>query len=554
MKKIFTFGAIALALVLGFASCDKNEDQPIDLGQKGGDTYVGLSIKFPTANPVFKATQDENYNPVEGSWQGRDDLQSITVYLVTKDKAVTSEYFTKKDFDGIDENGVLLPRLALEAVSGDEVSAYVVINDVNKVITGALGTAGWPLGSMVENGTKPTTDFATAFNKAIQLTSVSQVATYTADASGIKDVIMMTNEKEPNPTNGGTITVDANVTIDQAKQGVNNQIKVNVARVASRAMVTIAKDAKKEIDVKRTNISTGNTETTSKVKITKVRYAATGSSIQLNPIQPTDLKAPKGIYDFVPNTTYWTDFTGTNGTDAAGTTVTDSKKLFSYADSYSLVATMEEYTPKDSEITAALEAESTSKFLLPITHESNNYKKGNTAFFTIRAEFDAYNMVDGAETLVEPTEADGSVYLGKTDGKFYTTADRAMMKDENFLGTADSDNALQQFVKYTGGVMFYNIWINPNKGYDQTEELITESPVYRNQVYHAHITGFKEIGLNWSPNNDPDNPKDPKEPTDPEDPFKPEDPLETQKTYLSVQLKVLNYSIHSYTVDLGNRY
>ncbi|MBR8704046.1 Mfa1 family fimbria major subunit [Porphyromonas levii] len=553
MKRFLTIGAI-FALALGFASCDKNKSNEPDTPIEGGDTYVGLSLKFPGADNGLKAFPDENYNSVAGSWKGRDDIQDIAVYLVTAGKAVTSEYFTKTDFNGIDENGMLTPRLAVEAVAGEDVSAYVIIN-ASTQITEALKAAGWELGKKVDEVTKPTSGFDAAFNQAIQLSAVSDVAKY--DNGKQKDIIMMTNEVAPAKENGGLISVNEGITAEAAKNGTDNQIKVNVVRVASRAMVTIAKTAKDTpIKIKRTNLTTGKIEETAQVMITGVEYAATGSSLQLNPIQPDDLKAPKGIYDFIPGSTYWKDFKGAHGVAVDGTPVEDSKTLFSYADPYATVTVMETYTPKESEIVEALEAEKTSKFLLPITHAEGNYKKGNTAFFTIRATFEAFNMVDGVKTKVEP--ADGNLYLGKTDGKFYTSLEKAQMKDQNFTGSVTE--AQQEVIKYTGSVMFYNIWINPDVPYAITNKKIKESPVFRNQVYHAHITGFKEIGLNWTPNKDtdkpdkPDKPDDPDNPDDPDDPFNPDDPLETDKTYLSVQLKVLDYTLHSYNVDLGNRY
>ena len=100
--------------------------------------------------------------------------------------------------------------------------------------------------------------------------------------------------------------------------------------------------------------------------------------------------------------------------------------------------------------------------------------------------------------------------------------------------------------------MKYVLWLNPNKPYGGAEK-ITESPTVRNQIYHAHITGFKEIGV---PNNplhpkDPDDPKDPKNPNNPIDP---NDPLQTDDTYMSVSITVLNWGMHSYEVDLGNDY
>jgi len=91
------------------------------------------------------------------------------------------------------------------------------------------------------------------------------------------------------------------------------------------------------------------------------------------------------------------------------------------------------------------------------------------------------------------------------------------------------------------------------------------SPVLRNNIYHIHITGFKTIGTNWNPlfPEDPDNPGSPEEGgnpdpkpnvpgvDEPENPVDPEDPLTTPETWMSVDVTVLPWLIHSYDVDLG---
>ena len=78
--------------------------------------------------------------------------------------------------------------------------------------------------------------------------------------------------------------------------------------------------------------------------------------------------------------------------------------------------------------------------------------------------------------------------------------------------------------------------VNPDVPYEDLTKTISESPTVRNQVYHAHITGFGEMGVADK------------------DEIKPDEPLETKKTHLSVQLQVLPWTIHSYKVDLINRY
>lgn len=536
MKKFLSVGVACLALMMGFSSCNKDKSGEINTPETAkGDTYVGLSLQFPVSGNGLKATDPkEHYNP-KGEWKGRDDIQKITVYLVNATAGtVDKTSFDKSKFNGIDKNGMLTPKLAVEATPGNQVSAYVIINDTNSKIESALSSI------------TSASEFPDAFNKVVQLTAVTDVASYSSSG---KDLVVMTNWVAPTIDNKGAIAVADGVTAEQAKNGTGNQIKVNVVRVAARAMVTMSGEAmSKPIEIKRTNLTTGHSETTAKVKITKVEYAATGSALQLNPIQPVSLEAPKGIHNFLPSANYWKDFKGTGGEDVDGGSVDTSHTLFSYADPFATVTKLTEAVDASS-IANALEAEQTSKFLLPITHKKGDYKKGNTAFFTIRVTFEAYNEDAQTQKVVG---TDGHVYLGKTDGKFYTTLQKAQMKDESYDGVVT--NAQQEVIKYTEGVMFYNIWINPDVPYTDTSKKISESPVFRNQVYHAHITGFKEIGLNWTPNKDPNKPDDPHDPDDPDDPFKPDDPLETDKTYLSVSLQVLPWTMHSYEVDLSNRY
>ena len=109
----------------------------------------------------------------------------------------------------------------------------------------------------------------------------------------------------------------------------------------------------------------------------------------------------------------------------------------------------------------------------------------------------------------------------------------------------------------------YYAWVNP----DAIPNWYN-SPVLRNNIYHIHITGFKTIGTNWNPlyPEDPEHPNgpgntplnpDPKptpgpgEPTEPVNPIDPTDPLTTPETWMSVDVTILPWQVHSYGVDLG---
>ena len=229
-----------------------------------------------------------------------------------------------------------------------------------------------------------------------------------------------------------------------------------------------------------------------------------------------------------------------------------------------------EVTPIDgntnASITAALNAEAKgSKFVLPVTHASNGYFKGNTTYFEIRATFTP-DKVDGS-----PYSPGTDVYLGQNDGLFYSTralAEASGQKSTCYKGDGNTTSG--------GAITKYILWLNPDvvPGTGGTTSKASVSPTVRNQVYNVYISGFKTIGIPNNPLNpgspkdptkpvgpenaidphDPNNPADPNDPNNPDNPINPNDPLETQDTYLSVTITVLPYTVHSYGITIGNDY
>jgi hypothetical protein len=190
-------------------------------------------------------------------------------------------------------------------------------------------------------------------------------------------------------------------------------------------------------------------------------------------------------------------------------------------------------------VATQLAAETTSKFVLPVTHAVDKdedagrafYKKGNTTYFEIRAKFTP-KQIDGVDNTAQPD----SVFLGANDNKFYST--RALAEAKG-----------QKATKFTDGVMKYILWLNPNSLESTPDDPNPKvSPTVRNQVYHAHINAFLRMGL---PNN-PLNPADPNDSANPINPISPYDPLKSDYTYLSVSVKVLPWTIHSYKISLSD--
>ncbi len=119
-----------------------------------------------------------DYNQ-DGTWKGRDKLETVTVFLVNTAKGVVDyNSFAKSSFDEIDATGVLKPNLALKATSGDNVDVYVVINGNTDILNTLKATSA--------------AGFAAAFaGEAAKI--ASEVAKYDTDG---KEVIMMTNDKD----------------------------------------------------------------------------------------------------------------------------------------------------------------------------------------------------------------------------------------------------------------------------------------------------------------------------------------------------------------------
>lgn len=471
MKKFLSMG-VAIALALGFASCNNERGNTPDSTDSQLDTYVGVRIAFSGVEGMRALPDDHNKN--FGEWKGRDKIEKITVYLVNETKErVDFATFNEGSFKGI-EDGFLKPTLAVKATEGESVKAYAVINDL-KDLTKELATVAWD-------------QFDDKFKKLeLKVASIDEVATYDDG----KEIVMMTNDKE-----AAAIKV-VQATKEEAIKGEKNRADIVVSRVVSRAIMTKAADLKNTIEVKNSN-----GEKISTITITDIKYAVGQSNLKFYNMHKADWKTPEPVYSYVPSGDHWS---------------TNNTTYFDYSDLNSSKG-LQAITYGEKGVHTALGAEEFSKFVLPVTHAKETYKKGNMTYFEITCKFTVDNVY-GKGDVVKPGVESQTVYLGMADGKFYETRELAEAKG-------------QVATEYKKGIMKYVIWLNPNGGYG--DEKVTESPTVRNQVYHAHINGFKEIGV---PHN-PLNPEDPDNPDNPDNPIDPNDDPETEKTYLSVSINV----------------
>lgn len=497
LKSIFLLGALAIGLGLTSCSSDDGLANSQTSAEKGS-TYASLSISFPTSSST-RALPDDYKS--DGAWTGRDEIKSVSVFLYNSTlNTVDYSKFSASSFTGIDADGKLTPKIAVKATPGQNVKAYVVINDVNNdVVTNTL-----------KNAAKEPKTFDAAFAAEVDAVA-SKVSAY--NTTDKKDVILMTNDVTPTAT-----VIAPHITQDQAIKGLSNLIPVKVQRVVSRAIVTMPSTLLTDPKTNTIQLTDASGNDASKITIKDLKYGVGQSGQSFFNLQHTDFSTPDAIY---------------KGDASIGATAMDNTGLNSFTE----VTSIDDNTNKS--ITGALSTETTgSKFVLPVTHAPNGYFKGNTTYFEIRATFTP-DKVDG-----NSYNPGTDVYLGQNDGLFYSTrelAEASGQKSTCYKGDGKTNG---------GAITKYILWLNPDVVPGTGGTKASMSPTVRNQVYNVYISGFKTIGI---PNN-PLNPADPNDTNNPDNPIKPIDPLETQDTYLSVTITVLPYTVHSYGINIGNDY
>ena len=229
------------------------------------------------------------------------------------------------------------------------------------------------------------------------------------------------------------------------------------------------------------------------------------------------------------------------------------------------------------------------EFFLPNTHAyhdtdrgQSGYRKGNTAYVLVRGKINPKFVYTGASQVDNnwtATHADDDLFLGD-DGKFYASA--ALANDPTTNGNAAA--AAMKVKKFVKGKVLYFVWVNPD--HTSGKEWIN-SPAIRNNIYHIQISGIANYVYNWNPlipnPNDPvdptkpvspENPRDPNNPNnpdpqpsvpdpnhpgknipDPKEPptdITPKDPLSLKEAWMSVDVTILPWQVHTAKVILGN--
>lgn len=525
MKIKMMAGALLAALGL-FASCSKAGKEVQDPNQEGS-TYVGITLNMGTND--LRANEDENYNH-KGTWNGKDEIKTIDVYVVdVASNVVSTGFYNKNNFTITQTDGgnsiSIVPTTAIRTTAGQK-KVYAVIN-ASAEVSQALSQAN-------------AANFENAYNDVAQEFAIATLAMN----DGRKDVIMASNAKEC------TLTVLDGVTAAEALDAANpkNRAKVEMKRVVARVLVTTTAET---YDVM---YSDGVTKMGT---VKKISYAGAQGEKKFyigQKVVGGFIKTP--AYDYIPSTAQ--DIWGTTG-----------KASYDYSDlkAHTFTTNPRMATRITGELTAeqiGKEALKQSLFMYEASHKyqtnPNNtdpdfskydggFRRGNTPYVLVRALF-----VPDAGAFADNT---GATY---TEGKtFYLGANNKFYSDKaNVTNPAKGGVVGQKFRTYVNGKVLYYAFVNPDRPLRTLD-----APAFRNNIYRINIKGFKTIGTNWNPlyPEDPDNPAVPGTPDNPDprpdddpvnpNPFNPDDPNTPKETWMSVEMSVLAWTVHSYDIELS---
>lgn len=512
-------GALLAALGL-FASCSKSGKDVQDPNQEGS-TYVGITLSMGTNG--FRA-EDDNYNS-KGTWNGKDEIKTIDVYVVdVASDVVSTGFYNKNNFTIEQTDGApsikITPKTAIRTTPGAK-RVYALVN-ASAEVTQKLANASAAVFENVYNNVEQ--DFA--------------IASLAKNVAG-SDIIMASNAKE------STLTVLDGVTEAEAKAGTKNRAVVEMKRLVARVVVTTKEETFQVM------YSDGVTKMGT---VKKISYAGAQGEKKFYIGQKVVgglIKTP--AYDYIPNAAQdiWsaTGKASYDYSDLKDHTFTNNPR---YATKISGTLTVEQIGEKSLAQTLFM-YEASHKYQTNSTNTDVNlydggFRRGNTPYVLVRAVFvpEATAFADGTgNTYVEGKD----FYLG-ANNKFYSEL-------ANVTNPLKGGVVGQKFRHYVKGKVLYYAFVNPDRAPGTLD-----APVFRNNIYHINITGFKTIGTNWNPlfPEDPANPNpggpenpDPKPSDDPDNPnpFNPDDPNTPKETWMSVEMSVLAWTVHSYDIELS---
>lgn len=583
MKKQFFAAAMILALGAGFTACSSDDlgKQEAKAVSQTGTSYMTVSFRLPAPS----ATRADRYQ--YASWNGKDKIESVKVFVFKDDNTLEKVHtYAENELafnQGTSGDVKVNANNAFKITSGTK-KVYIVVNPT--------AVANMP----ATEGTTTLTDFQAKYDGSelgftAEAYPTATVTTTRADevakvADG-KDVIMMTGA----PT---TINIEDGVTEQQAVAGVKNQAALTVKRVAARVLVTTATGTTEfTINGDNPQTATVKEDNFAIAKVTDLTYTVAQGEKTLY-LQGKDFGTQGSTQDLEGSKTY-EETPGFNYVPAnsdqfwAKETMESYQEAIKYYDysglwkTASSVKTRTAFINDDNKdqkevdlvtghITAATGGDA-GIFVLPTTHtygadaDATKYRGANTAYVLVRGKITPQFYVNSNGVLTMTPLTKGTTFYLGANGLAYESAD--CVQDPKKGGVVG-----QTAQKFDGGKVLYYVWIHP----DNLAKPLN-SPVDRNNIYHIQIASISKYGANWNPfvpypkgtpeldpktgkpknnpggqtPNNPNNPDDrpndnPFEPVNP--PVNPFQNLTPKETWMSVNVTILPWQVHSYQVNL----
>lgn len=584
MKKIFIPAMMTLALCAGFTACTQDyTEKTIEKGvTKNSTTFMSVAFTIATPPNTRAENKDEASRYQYGTWNGRDKISTVDVYVFDKESGKLEKYhsYTGRQMRIIQNATGDVKISANEAfkISKGLKHVFVVVNPT-------------PAGeSFLPREINRTTfeDFKKEYESAhsrlqvynrpkapVEKTRADEVAS----VDGQDDVIMMTGLPAID------VNIEDNINQQQAISGRKNQVKLTVERTVARVVVTTNKDVP-TFEIKGDDPRTEKVETDfllatlSEITYTvaqsnknfyflKKEYATPGRT-QDNEGEQKYEESPA----FSTKTSadpYWyrmNNYVGVSGDfDYSGlwrnaANFEHNKQGFEVKSRDAFLNAADKEKEEIGEVTSHITSTTGDHglFLFPSTHkygatvEESEYLKSNTPYILVRGIITPKLYVDANGNFQTDDALKGKDFYLGTNGIVYATK-------EGVTDEAHNGYKGQYAKKYVKGKAIYYLWIHP----DQIDNPIN-SPVERNNIYHVQIKGVRSFGANWNPlvpyeynlPYDPKNGKFPPNPFNPDDrpndnelepiipPVNPNEGLTPKETWMSAEVKIVPWKVHSY--------
>ncbi len=529
-----------LALMLGAASCQKEK------GNKNpdalGETYMSLTLDL-SIDPVTKA-EDGVHNDI-GKWAGNDKINNVDIYILYSDSdkpverrnvALTTPPVTgNPGTDGIYQTDAF----KVKPSGGATVKIYVVVNNTDNATAGTVEN--------MLNAATTISNFETAYN-ATYTYGVGNglgIGSYYAKIDGGKDLILMSGK----PLNK---EIKDNVTKEMTKMpgaGDNqNHFKFEVRRSAARVAVTMKSTMTLPVNVKEAS-ATNPWGTLNNLKWSyaqfenksKLLWDETGTSHLGSTLHYTT-KSTTESYNFIPaNRTEYTSNAGTHyNYSLISTTAELSTHLLAVQNADNNPVTIADVVNKGN-----------MRFITETTHKygeeaaganQTGYRKGNTPYVMIQGIFVPHDDLWAAATektaYNDAANTDKHLYYNPYNGKFYASLANAI------AGGVPATVVDDGIITYTNSKVYYFAWLNPD---NNSLKEVLNSPIIRNNIYNVNIASFSKVGFSGNPYNPLVTNSIPVDP----DEIVPEvqDFLKTKETYMSAEITVINWGVHSADID-----